>query len=81
MRSEQRKFVALHQSTLRKVDVIANIAGRAHERSLKTNTTWWEMHGGHARTLVRWIMEHKFWSFLGFVVTVVVAILSLLRGG
>ena len=31
---------------LRKVDVIANIFTRAQDRSLKTNTTWWEMHGG-----------------------------------
>jgi hypothetical protein len=37
---ESRNFVSLHQSTLRKVDVIANIAERAHDRNLKTNTTW-----------------------------------------
>ena len=37
---ENRNFVGLHQSTLRKVDVIANIAERAHSRQLKTNTTW-----------------------------------------
>ena len=35
---EDKRFVALHQSTLRKVDVIANVAGRAHDRTLKTNT-------------------------------------------
>jgi hypothetical protein len=38
---ENRNFVGLHQSTLRKVDVIANIAEPAHERHLKTNTSWW----------------------------------------
>jgi hypothetical protein len=37
---EKRQFVRLHQSTLRKVDVIATIAGRAHDRRLRTNTTW-----------------------------------------
>lgn len=31
---EIRNFVGLHQSTLRKVDVIANIADRAHSRQL-----------------------------------------------
>ena len=61
---EQRKFVALHQSTLRKVDVIADIARRANDRTLKTNTTWWEMHGGRVRTVVNWVMGHKAWSFM-----------------
>jgi hypothetical protein len=47
---ESRNFVGLHQSTLKKVDVLANLATRAHDRNLKTNTSWWEMHGGHLRT-------------------------------
>ena len=68
---EQRKFVALHQSTLRKVDVIADIARRANDRTLKTNTTWWEMHGGRVRTVVNWVMGHKAWSFMGVVVGIV----------
>lgn len=33
-------------STLRKVDVLANIAERAENSALKTNATWWEIHGG-----------------------------------
>ena len=49
---EQQNYVGLHQSTLRKVDVLANIAGRAYDRSLKTNTTWWEVHGGTLRTFI-----------------------------
>jgi hypothetical protein len=56
---EQRNFVGLHQSTLRKVDVLANIADRAHERNLKTNTTWWEMHGGRVRAVTTWIADNK----------------------
>ena len=68
---EERDFVALHQSTLRKVDVIANIAGRAHDRNLKTNTTWWEMHGGRVRTFVNWIMEHKALAFLASLASII----------
>ena len=34
---EEREFAALHQSTLRKVDVIANVARRAHDRTLRAN--------------------------------------------
>jgi hypothetical protein len=56
---ESRDFVALHQSTLRKVDVAANIAARAHDRNLKTNTTWWEMHGGRVRTALIWMAENR----------------------
>jgi hypothetical protein len=56
---DQRNFVGLHQSTLRKVDVLANIADRARDRQLKTNTTWWEMHGGRVRATSNWFVENK----------------------
>jgi hypothetical protein len=48
---EKRDYVALHQSTLRKVDVIANLAERAANRKLKTQTSWWEMNGGSLLSL------------------------------
>ena len=44
---ENREFAALHLSTLRKVDVISNLAQRANENRLVTNTGWWEMNGGN----------------------------------
>lgn len=56
---EKGNYVGLHQSTLRKVDVIANIASRAHDRTLKTNTTWWQMHGGKLRTALVWMAESR----------------------
>ena len=37
----------------------ANIAGRAHDRNLKTNTTWWEMHGGRVRTALVWMAANR----------------------
>ena len=52
-------YVGLHQSTLRKVDVIANIASRAHDKVLTTNTSWWEMHGGRARSILGWMAESR----------------------
>jgi hypothetical protein len=60
---ENRNYVGLHQSTLRKVDVIANIAERAFNGQLKTNTTWWEMHGGRIKTFIDLIAENKRISF------------------
>lgn len=56
---EQGNYVGLHQSTLRKVDMLANIAGRAQDRSLKTNTTRWEMHGGRVRTFINFAAESR----------------------
>ncbi len=74
---EKRNFVGLHQSTLRKVDVIANLAERAHSRQLKTNTTWWEMHGGRVRTALNWMAENRTFqlaaglaSIAGFVLAI-----------
>src|ERR1700694_2104723 len=49
---EERNFVALHRSTTLKVDVLANIAYRTHDRTLKTNTTWRQMHGGTMRSIL-----------------------------
>lgn len=68
---ENRDYVSLHQSTLRKVDVIANIAGRAHDRRLKVNTTWWEMHGGRLRLVLNWIVEHKAIAFLASLASII----------
>ena len=68
---ENRDYVSLHQSTLRKVDVIANIAGRAHDRRLKVNTTWWEMHGGRIRLVLNWIVEHKAIAFLASLASII----------
>lgn len=74
---EKRNFVGLHQSTLRKVDVIANLADRARSRQLKTNTTWWEMHGGQIRTALNWMAENKTFQLLAGVTSIVGLILAL----
>ena len=74
---EARNFVALHKSTLRKVEAIADFAVRAHDRRLKTDTTWWEMHGGRIRTFLNWIVEHKAGVFLMCLVGLVLAIVSI----
>ena len=68
---ENRDYVSLHQSTLRKVDVIANLGGRAHDRRLKVNTTWWEMHGGRIRSVLNWIVEHKLIAFLASLASII----------
>jgi len=68
---ENRNYVGLHQSTLRKVDVIANIAQRAHYRQLRTNTSWWDMHGGRLRTVSSWIVENQTIAFLASIASII----------
>ena len=66
---ERGDYVALHQSTLRKVDVLANLAGRAHTNSLRTNATWWELRGGTVRAALEWMAFHPIWSIGTGIVT------------
>lgn len=78
---EKRNFVGLHQSTLRKVDVIANLAERARSRQLKTNTTWWELHGGRFRAVTTWVVENRTFAFLASLASIaglVVAVYTLI---
>lgn len=55
---ENREFVTLHQSTLRKVDVLANLAGRAHADDLLTTASWMDKHGRSLKATVEWFKEH-----------------------
>ena len=73
---ETRNFVALHQSTLRKVDVLANLAGRAHDRALKTNTSWWEMHGGGLRAAYAVAVENRSVAFVASFLGIAGAVYS-----
>jgi hypothetical protein len=63
---EARNYVSLHQSTLRKVDIITNIAGRVHDRTLKTNATWWELHGSSVRGVTDAIAIHP--AYVAFAI-------------
>ena len=73
---ENRNYVGLHQSTLRKVGILTNFAGRAHDRTLRVNTTWWEMHGGRIRSVVNWLIEHKAIAFLASLASIAALIVA-----
>lgn len=64
---ENQEFVKLHQSTLRKVDVIANLLDRTLDGSIKTKATWFDLHGFHPIAIVEWVTEHWGYAVLGFV--------------
>ncbi len=70
-------YVGLHQSTLRKVDLLANIAERARNQQLLTNTGWWQMHGGSLRTGLNWLAENKLLTLIIAVAGLILAILTL----
>ena len=55
---ENKQFVRLHQSTLRKVDILANIFERTAAKSLKTNATWREQYGISPAVLGELAKEH-----------------------
>lgn len=72
---ENEKYVELHQSTLRKVDVLCNLADRAHTGRLKTNASWWQTHGSSVRGAVEYTRDHPVY----FLFAVVLALLGILR--
>lgn len=55
---DNKEFVKLHQSTLRKVDVMSNILERVLDGSLKTNATWVDIYGVHPAVVVELAREH-----------------------
>lgn len=79
---DKREFVRLHQSTLRKVDTLANLFERASNKGLKTNSTWAEQYGFKPVVLAELIKENRLVSLLvigGGVLTFVVRIFDLLK--
>lgn len=64
---DRREFVKLHQSTLRKVDVMANLAERARSRTLTTQAPWQDRLHFHPSVIVELVKEHWLYGLLGFV--------------
>jgi hypothetical protein len=68
---EAGEYVKLHQSTLRKVDVMSNILERVLDGSIKTNATWREKTGFHPAAAIELIREHWVWSIVVALVAIV----------
>lgn len=73
---ENKEYVRLHQSTLRKVDILANIFERSVDKSLKTNARWHEVYGVSPKVLAEFVQEHWMFTALGLLAT----ILSIIGG-
>lgn len=68
---ENKEYVKLHLSTLRKVDTLANIFGRLTDGTLKHNATFKEIYGNALGYIIESIQAHPVFILLGIVVTIV----------
>ncbi len=71
---ERGEFVKFHQSTLRKVDILANIFGRVLSNSLLTQSKWWDTRGLHPQVFAELATEH--WA--GVLIAMVGAVASII---
>lgn len=68
---EKGEYLKLHQSTLRKVDMMANIFDRTHGKSLVTNGSWADKYGFHWSVIPDLIKDHPL--FTGLIVLTALA--------
>ncbi|QPC84186.1 hypothetical protein G4Y79_07385 [Phototrophicus methaneseepsis] len=71
---ENKEYIRLHQSTLRKVNIVSKFAEQEWNGSLKTKISWWEMHRISLIALVDGITDSVLFKALGalsIVITVV----------
>lgn len=69
-------YVKLHQSTLRKVDIIANLFGRYEVGSLETNCKWWQPYGTLPYAIGEWLKEHPIASLIMLILGLISLLLS-----
>jgi hypothetical protein len=75
----RKDYVALHQSTLRKVDILENIFSRQVNGSLKTKATWWTRNGSSLRGALDYIVSHPVGVLIFVIGGAVVGYLSLFQ--
>jgi hypothetical protein len=70
------EYVKLHRSTLRKVDVLASVFDRTHDKNLKTNASFTDKYGIHPVAIIELAKNNPFVSMFIFISTVGVALLN-----
>lgn len=65
---KKAEYVKLHQSTLRKVDILANIFERTIDGTLKTDAKWWDKHGINPIVLIELAKDHWFVTLIIIIV-------------
>lgn len=69
-------YVKLHQSTLRKVDIMSNLFNRYEEGSLKTRSKWWEPYASRVLGAGEWCKENP----KAILIMVLLTIISVVVG-
>lgn len=64
---EAKEYVKLHQSTLRKVDLLAGIAEQTYAGTLKTQSTWRDVYGSDLAAWTEMITEHWLFKLVGVI--------------
>ncbi len=72
---EKKEYVKLHQSTLRKVDVIENILRRSAIGDLKTNSKIIDIYGFTPQGIFEIVKDHWLWSLLLFLISLALSYL------
>ena len=72
---KDRKFLALHQSTLRKVDVLSSLLEAAVSGTRKTKAGFWDVHGGS----IRLVWEKCLWTPVGKLLSLLLIVLGLVE--
>lgn len=74
---DNKNYIALHRSTCRKVDVFANIIERVQNKSLKTNTSYWEQNGGKFISIFKFFHTN---SIIGGIIAISAFISAIIYG-
>ena len=66
----EKEFIKLHQSTLRKIDILANILERTVDKSIKTETKWYKNISFHPQIIMDIIKNHWGYSAIGAILLI-----------
>lgn len=70
------EYLKLHQSTLRKMDILANIFDRVHDKSIKTNATFMDTYGIHPIAILELAKNNPLVTGLIFLPSTGIAIIN-----
>jgi hypothetical protein len=61
---ENKEYIRLHQSTLRKVDIIANLLERAANNTLITESKWYQIYGLTPQGIFEFTRDNWLWQII-----------------
>jgi hypothetical protein len=75
---EEASALKLHRSTLRKVDILANIFGRTLDKNCVTQSSSWEARAISPQTIAEMMAEHWRWTVVA-IISAIATVWGLLR--